>query len=93
MDRNSVENQLQALVGNSGNSDVDLSVQVDVNTKIIAYGMLCSLYAKGEISESELERAISKLDSLVERDENKKKQSKQTNRLENPYPIWSRKWI
>ena len=44
-----VENKLSTVVGHSGNSDVDLVVNIDIDTKAIAYGVLCSLYAKGEL--------------------------------------------
>lgn len=67
-----VLNKLSTLVGHSGNSDVDLVVNIDIDTKAIAYGVLCSLYAKGEINEKELEKAIQKLDTLIERDKRKR---------------------
>jgi hypothetical protein len=66
-------NKLETIIGHSGNSDVDLVVNVDIDTKAIAYGMLCSLYAKGELTEQELEQAVRKLDKLIERDNDKKK--------------------
>ncbi|MGG3467533.1 hypothetical protein ABES02_08590 [Neobacillus pocheonensis] len=75
------ENRLKSLVRNSGNSDVDLTVNVDIDTKAIAYGMLCSLYAKGELTELELERAIQKLDRLIER--GKRNQNSTTTSSEN----------
>ncbi|MEH7335132.1 hypothetical protein V7161_21120 [Neobacillus drentensis] len=67
------ENQLNSLIRNSGNSDVDLTVHVDIDTKAIAYGMLCSLYAKGELTELELERAVQKLDRLIEKSKRNQK--------------------
>ncbi|WP_449537560.1 hypothetical protein [Ferdinandcohnia sp. Marseille-Q9671] len=66
--RKPIENKLNSLIRNSGNSDVDLVVNVDIDTKAIAYGMLCSLYAKGELNDLQLEKAIQKLDGLIERD-------------------------
>ena len=63
------------MVGHSGNSDVDLEVNIDIDTKAIAYGMLCSLYAKGELSEVELENAIQRLDTFIERDKRKRKEN------------------
>ncbi|WP_100404307.1 hypothetical protein [Bacillus solitudinis] len=68
-----VENKLNTMVGHSGNSDVDLTVKVDIDTKAIAYGMICSLYARGDLNELELEKAIQKLDSLIDRDKEKRK--------------------
>ncbi|WP_338449971.1 hypothetical protein R4Z09_28155 [Niallia oryzisoli] len=70
------ENKLNALVGHSGNSDVDLVVNIDINTKAIAYGMLCSLYAKGELTELQLVRAVEVLDKLIRRDKRRRKSKK-----------------
>ncbi|MGJ7921272.1 hypothetical protein [Neobacillus sp. LXY-4] len=64
----SIENKLKTVIENSGNSEVDLNVNIEIDTKALAYGLLCSLYAKGEITESELEKAVQKLDSLIDRD-------------------------
>jgi ribosome-associated translation inhibitor RaiA len=77
-----IENKLSTVVGHSGNSDVDLEVNIDIDTKAIAYGMLCSLYAKGDLSDVELEKAIQKLDSLIERDKRKRKSNNNIN-IEN----------
>ncbi len=74
-----IENKLNTLVEHSGNSDVDLTVNIDIDTKGIAYGMLCSLYAKGELTKLELYKAIQKLDKLIERDKRKKEHKN------NPY--------
>ena len=68
-----IENKLNTLVGHSGNSDVDLTVNIDIDTKGIAYGMLCSLYAKGELTKLELYKAIHRLDKLIERDKREKR--------------------
>jgi hypothetical protein len=76
-----VQNKLNTLIGHSGNSDVDLVVNIDIDTKAIAYSILCSLHAKGELNEQELENAIQKLDSLIERD--KKKQKERDQFIEN----------
>lgn len=92
------QNKLNTLIGHSGNSDVDLTVNIDIDTKAIAYGMLCSLYAKGDLNEEELENAIRKLDALIERE--KKNQRNKTQVIENrpqPYNYTQqklrRKWI
>ena len=84
------ENKLNTLVGHSGNSDVDLTVNIDIDTKGIAYGMLCSLYAKGELTKLELYKAIYRLDKLIERDKRKKEMNNnrvienETIRLDSP---------
>jgi len=40
------KNQLQALIKESGNSDVDVNLQVEIETKSIAYAILCGMYCK-----------------------------------------------
>ena len=75
---NYVTNKLDAIVGHSGNSDVDLLINIDIDNKSIAYGMLCSLFAKGELTELELEKAVQKLDSLMERYKNEKKSNEKS---------------
>jgi len=71
--RKNIENSSKTVVGHSGNSDVDLTVNIEIDTKSIAYGMLCSLYARGELTEHELEKGLQKLEKLM--DENKRKKS------------------
>ncbi|EMR07269.1 hypothetical protein C772_00914 [Bhargavaea cecembensis DSE10] len=66
--REKVENLSKTVVGHSGNSDVDLTVNIEIDTRSIAYGMLCSLYARGELSDFELEKGLRKLEDLIERD-------------------------
>lgn len=72
---------------------------LNIETKALAYGLLCSIYAKGEINEEELEKAVRKLDSLIERDKNKEKRRRENqivemrprNRLYSNHS--RRKWI
>ena len=59
--------QLQASIGHSGNSDVDVFTHIEVDTKPIAYAMLCSLYAQGKLSENEFNLAVRKLEELINR--------------------------
>ncbi|MFS0671583.1 hypothetical protein [Ornithinibacillus sp. 179-J 7C1 HS] len=70
-----IQNKLKTLIDKSGNSDVDLVVNIE--TKAIAYSILCSIYARGDINEVELERAVDKLDALIERDRRKQKERNQ----------------
>lgn len=64
--------QVQAKIGHSGNSDVDVFTHIEVDTKPIAYAMLCSLYAQRKLSENEFNLAVRKLEELMNRN---KKQS------------------
>ncbi|MFJ6412290.1 hypothetical protein ACIQLG_05780 [Terribacillus saccharophilus] len=61
-------NDNRSHIAHSGNSDVD--VIVEVNTMPIAYAMLCSLRATKQISEHEFEDAVNKLKKLVDDDRN-----------------------
>jgi len=92
-----VENKLKTMIDRSGNSDVDVTVNIDIDTKAIAYGMLCSLYAKGDLTEQELARAIQKLDNLIERDRNKRREKSNIDSRPKlfhfPQPTKGRKWI
>lgn len=90
------ENRLNTWIDKSGNSDVDLVVNIE--TKPIAYSILCGLYAKGEINEIELEKAIQKLDSLIERDKRKQRENNYFNEEDNSnrairQPISRRRWF
>lgn len=71
--REKIESLSKTVVGHSGNSDVDLTVNIEIETRSIAYGMLCSLYAKGELTDFELEKGLRKLENLIERDKRNKK--------------------
>lgn len=51
-------------IGQSGNSDVDVNVNVEIETVSIAYAMLCSLWARNQMTDLEFERAINKFEQL-----------------------------
>ncbi|WP_100406426.1 hypothetical protein [Bacillus solitudinis] len=93
------ENKINTMVGHSGNSEVDLTVKVDIDTKAIAYGIICSLYARGDLNEEELEKAIQKLDSLIDRDKEKRNSTNNNIAVSKPklfdYPQLNsrRKWF
>ncbi|KAB2333956.1 hypothetical protein [Bacillus mesophilum] len=92
-----VENNLKTVIERSGNSDVDLTVNVDIDTTPIAYGILCSIFAKGDLTELELEKAIQKLDHLIDRDKNKKRRKKSEENkpklYDFPQPPSRRNWF
>ena len=56
-------------VENSGNSDVDIHVIVEMDTKPIAYAMLCSLLATKQINHKEFNIALKTLEGLIKKDE------------------------
>lgn len=64
------DNELtQTEVTNSGNSNVDMNVIVEMDTKPIAYAMLCSLLATKQINYKEFEDALEVLEGLIKKDE------------------------
>lgn len=71
------ENQLRAVVQESGNSDVDVNIKVEIETKSIAYAILCGMYAKGELTEEGLHAAIHKLNNYLETEKKSRVSNKQ----------------
>lgn len=61
-----------ASIGHSGNSDVDVHVNIDVDTRPIAYAVLCSLYATKQMSQVEFELAVKKMEELTDKSKTKK---------------------
>ncbi|MBA2870107.1 hypothetical protein HNQ85_000365 [Anoxybacillus calidus] len=61
----SIDRQLnQSQIGHSGNSDVDVNVNIQVDTMPIAFAILCSLLATKQMTNEEFELAIEKLETL-----------------------------
>lgn len=54
-----------ANIGHSGNSDVDVQVTIEVDTRPIAYALLCSMLATKQLSQSEFETAVKKMEELT----------------------------
>jgi hypothetical protein len=54
----------QSQIGHSGNSDVDINVNVQVDTMPIAFAILCSLLATKQLTNEEFDLAIRKLEVL-----------------------------
>lgn len=52
-------------VGHSGNSDVDINIDVHVDTTAIAFALLCSLLATKQMSADEFEEAARRLENLT----------------------------
>jgi hypothetical protein len=66
-----------ATLNQSGNSDVDVNVTVEVDTMPIALAILCQAYIKKELNNEQLESAVNKLTELTDRyrDINRRSQS------------------
>ncbi|WP_338749218.1 hypothetical protein [Bacillus sp. FJAT-52991] len=65
-----------AKVGHSGNSDVDIHIDVEVDTKPVAYAMLCSLLATKQLTTEEFEEALERLQNLIDKDKNTRVEKK-----------------
>ncbi|WP_409298450.1 hypothetical protein V1498_09210 [Peribacillus sp. SCS-26] len=68
-----IQTNSQSQVNHSGNSDVDVNVNVEVDTTAIAYALLCSMAAMGQMSPAEFDDAVSRLEGLAKRKEKKNK--------------------
>jgi len=55
-------NENKSIIRESGNSDVDVSV--DIDTTPIAFAMLCSLVASNQMSEKEFKAAVRDLEAF-----------------------------
>ncbi|RFU65327.1 hypothetical protein [Peribacillus glennii] len=58
-------NENNARIGHSGNSDVDIQLNVQVDTRPIAYAILCSLLATKQMTNEEFSAAVQKMDELT----------------------------
>ncbi|MCQ6275430.1 hypothetical protein JMM81_10710 [Bacillus sp. V3B] len=52
-------------IGHSGNSDVDLKVDVNIDTTAIGFAILCSLFATRQMDNEEFQIAVQKLEGLT----------------------------
>ncbi len=74
-----VSNASSTEIGQSGNSDVDLKIDVHVDTIAIGYAILCSLLATKQMDNEEFKLAVRKLEELTR----KSYYGKDTNNLSN----------
>jgi hypothetical protein len=54
-------------IGHSGNSDVDLKVDVNIDTTPIGFAILCSLLATGQMNNEQFQISVQKLEELTNR--------------------------
>lgn len=66
VNRNGLEtefrNIIQSSIDHSGNSDVDVQINIQVDVKPIAFAILYSLLATKQLSNRDFENALKKLD-------------------------------
>jgi len=59
-----IRNESINSIGQSGNSDVDIQIDVHVDTTAIAFAILCSLLATKQMNNVEFEEAVERLQNL-----------------------------
>ncbi|MBP3040801.1 hypothetical protein J9303_15020 [Bacillaceae bacterium Marseille-Q3522] len=59
------ENKNVNSIGHSGNADVDLKVDVNIDTTAIGFAILSSLLATGQMSEEAFQIAVQRLEALT----------------------------
>ena len=87
-----------ANIGHSGNSDVDVQVSIEVDTRPIAYALLCSMLATKQLSQSEFDTAVNKMEELTGKKEstnvkNKQGSKKGNSKTSTPVRRKKRSWI
>ncbi|PLT31395.1 hypothetical protein [Peribacillus deserti] len=70
-----IHTNAQSQVSHSGNSDVDVNLNVQVDTTAIAYALLCSMLATKQMTEKEFDIAVKKLEGLTDGKKDKKKRA------------------
>ncbi|KON88894.1 hypothetical protein AF332_20215 [Sporosarcina globispora] len=65
--KNQITNDNETInsVGHSGNSDIDMNIEVKVDTTAIGFAILCSLFATGQLTDLEFRKATRKLEELT----------------------------
>ncbi|MFC5713713.1 hypothetical protein ACFPU1_13055 [Thalassorhabdus alkalitolerans] len=58
-------------VDRSGNSDVDVTVNID--TSSLAYAYACLLYAEGKLTRKQLDTMVEEMDRIYQKKEHKQK--------------------
>lgn len=64
LENTKIENKGINSIERSGNSDVDIQIDVHVDTTPIAFAILCSLLATKQMNNLEFEEAVSRLQNL-----------------------------
>jgi hypothetical protein len=57
-----IENIAQSKVSESGNSNVDVHIKINVDVKPIAFAMLYSLFSSKQLTELQFEEALKRLE-------------------------------
>jgi hypothetical protein len=70
LDNTKILNEGLNSIDRSGNFDVDVQVDVHVDTTAIAFALLCSLLATKQMNNEEFEEAVRRLESLTHQGKN-----------------------
>lgn len=63
--KNDNDNENINSIGNSGNSDVDMNLEVHIDNTAIGFAILCTLLATGQMNEREFQTSVKKLEELT----------------------------
>lgn len=88
--RAKIENENKNSIDHSGNSDVDVKVDVHVDTTAIGFALLCSLLATKQMNNEEFEEAVRRLENLTNQKESIFS-AKDVNNLSNVRPFMRRR--
>ncbi|SDI98109.1 hypothetical protein [Alteribacillus bidgolensis] len=69
-------------VNKSGNSDVDVTVNID--TSALAYAYACMMYAEGKLNKNQFEKMVNEMDKLYQREEYKERFGEKHHKKEQP---------
>lgn len=62
---NKNDNENINTIGNSGNSDIDMNLEVHIDNTAIGFAILCTLLATGQMNEREFQTSVKKLEELT----------------------------
>jgi len=65
-----IRNISNSVVKQSGNSDVDVQIDVHIDNSAIAYAILCSLYATNQMNIQEFNTSVRMLKDLIGKEDN-----------------------
>ena len=59
--KETIDQLVQSKITSSGNSSVNVDIKIEVDVKPIAFAIIYSLFAKNELTETQMEDALKKL--------------------------------
>lgn len=60
-----IDHLVQSKISSSGNSNVNVDIKIEVDVKPIAFAIIYSLFAMNQLTESQLEEAMKRLECML----------------------------